>query len=152
MARSRGIYSRDAKLAQITFISQEQEQELYRDDQDLPKDGISLSDMSHGQGNQWRNSDSLLLSNQPSMDSDSIQAAGSIPLPASPYPGDRLQPNRRMPETIPEVEDLSRAERGQAKSVTSWTKIAPKKPRMSHFVHNFRSPIGMLRCLSGTLQ
>ncbi|VDC00151.1 unnamed protein product [Peniophora sp. CBMAI 1063] len=145
VAHSRGIYSGDAKLAQITFISQEQEQELYRDDRDMPKDGISLSDMSQGQGNQWRNSDSLLLSKQASLDSDSHPGHGTIQLPNSPYPGDRLQPNRRMPEPIQEVDDLSFAERGQAQSATSRIRIAPKKPRVSHFVHNFRSPIDFRR-------
>ena len=129
-------------MAQITFISQEQERELYRDEQDLPKDNISLSEMSQNQGNlQWRNSDSLLLSKQTSLESNDV--AASVQAPASPYPSNRLEPNRRMPETIPEIDDLARAERGQGQA-TSWARSLPKpkKPRVSHFVHNFRSPIG----------
>ncbi|KZV65749.1 hypothetical protein PENSPDRAFT_689566 [Peniophora sp. CONT] len=139
VARNRGIFSKDTKEAQITFISHEQEQELYRDESLLPKDNISLSDMSHNQGNLWRNSDSLLLSKQASLEEG---VAPPVQLPASPYPSNGLQPNRRMPETIPEIEDLARVEQGQA---TSWTRYTPKKPRISHFVHNFRSPIDFRR-------
>jgi len=134
--------------AQPTFITQEQEQELYGTyDPEAPpillKDDLqSLSDsVSHGTS-QWRDSATMLIT-KPTPVSQAVGGGGigggggATPSLAG---STKLEPNRRVPDTIPETDENSlRSERAFR------THQARKGRTMSHFVHNFRSPIDFRR-------